>query len=108
MTSELYPTKPVALLHDDPLKPGSDPNRRIAFCGMELIDPYAIAAGMDIAQALHMHVASTSRPSALQDLADLGAAYGIASHAIRNVAHTRNFFLHLEPIALDTDGQGRS
>jgi len=73
-----------------------------------LVNAQACAAAHAVARALHMHVAGTCRPSALRNLADLGAAQGIANHAFAGRAHRRDWWLALAPLALDPQSEGRS
>jgi hypothetical protein len=70
---------------------------------IQLIDHRAIDAALGIAAALRMHVAGTSRISALRDLADLHAAHGICSHAYSNIAHSRTglWLITWERLTLD-------
>jgi hypothetical protein len=82
--------------------------RRCAVCGIEPIDYRTVAAALKLSNILGIHVAGTCSPIALNALADVQAADGIASADYSNRKHMHTWLVPWRSLALDVDGQGRS
>jgi hypothetical protein len=108
MIDGLHPANPRGSPTRHP-EAGSVPSGERAVCRIEFIDPYAIAAAHGCAQALHAHVVTACRPSALRDLADVDAAHGIAAYNWPNRSRRRTAIAWMRPVVLDVDTKaGRS